>query len=82
METFTIPVIYNGTEQNFEASLEVFGYTHKIRVEVNGTPLFFEPDEERNYRALIPYDQAKLQNNIDKKLVTAIGEALERIINN
>jgi len=36
------------------AKLIVTGYTHKFGVDVNGQNIIFEPDEERNYRAVIP----------------------------
>ena len=31
----------------------ILGYTLKISVDVNGTEVLFEPDEERNYRAVM-----------------------------
>ncbi len=53
-ETFSITVYYNNQERDFDATLQLFGYTHKIVVGVNGIPILFEPDEERNYRASLP----------------------------
>ena len=44
-----------------KASLVVTGYTHKFNVDVNGQIIVFEPDEERNYRAVIPYDDINNQ---------------------
>ena len=41
-------------EWQFESELRIFAYTHKISDNVNGTEIIFEPDEERNYRAVLP----------------------------
>ena len=61
------------------ASLIVTGYTYKFCVDVNGQNIIFEPDEERNYRAVIPYDDINNHKNIDKELLQVIGEAIEAI---
>ena len=50
-ESFLLSVQYKNEKKQFESELRVFGYTHKIAVNVNGTEIIFEPDEERNYRA-------------------------------
>jgi len=53
-EEFEIPVVYNNQQYHFKARLLQLGaYTDKIQVNVNGTEVLFEPDEERNYRAYI-----------------------------
>ena len=53
-EEFEIPVVYKNQQLFFKARLLQLGlYTHKIRVDVYGTEVFFEVDEERNYRAYI-----------------------------
>jgi hypothetical protein len=52
-DTFDIPVTYKGKELLFKSQLLILGYTHKISVDVNGTEVLYEPDEERNYRAVI-----------------------------
>jgi len=53
-EEFELPVKYKGEEQMLNAKLIVTGYKHKFCVDVNGQNIIFEPDEERNYRAVIP----------------------------
>jgi hypothetical protein len=52
-DTFDIPVTYKGKELLFKSHLLILGYIHKISVDVNGTEVLFEPDEERNYRAVM-----------------------------
>ncbi len=78
-EPFEIPVIYKGKELSFPAKLLKLGYTHKIHVDVNGQDILFEPDEERNYRAIV--DPEKLgSNQIDFELLKAISQAIEAIV--
>jgi len=75
-ESFLLTVQYKNEEKQFESELRVFGYTHKIAVNVNGTEIIFEPDEERNYRAVLPDPDLK-KSNFDQQLIKAIAEELE-----
>ncbi len=52
-DLFDLPVEYKGKEMLFPAELLPMGFRHKIKVNVDGTDILFEPDEERNYRAVI-----------------------------
>jgi len=51
-EPFILPVNYQGTEHEFKARFERWGYTHRIAVLIDETTVTFEPDEEGGYRAL------------------------------
>ena len=64
----------------FKASLLVTGHTHKFNVDVNGQSIIFEPDEERNYRAVIPCDELDNNKNINKELLKAIAISIEEIL--
>lgn len=79
-EQFELPIEYKGQQLMLKASLQVTGYTHKFNVDVNGKNIIFEPDEERNYRAIIPYDDINQDINIDKELVKAIAASIEEIL--
>ena len=51
-QEFEIPVLYNNQQFYFKARLLQLGpYTPKIQVDVNGTEVLVEPNEERTYRA-------------------------------
>jgi hypothetical protein len=52
-EPFELPVNYEGEEILFQARLLQFGYTHRFAVKINGQEVYFEPHEERYYRAMI-----------------------------
>lgn len=79
-EHFELPLVYKGEQLELKASLLVTGYTHKFSVDINGQIIIFEPDEERNYRAVIPYDDLHQNRNIDKELLKAIVAAIDVII--
>ena len=48
-----VPVIYKNQELIFYAKFIQFGYSYKFEVDVNGAIIFFEPDEEKNFKAII-----------------------------
>jgi len=75
-EFFTLTVLYKGEERQFDSELRVMGYTHKIAVNINGTEFLFEPDEERNYRAVVS-DIDINKNKIDIELIKLIAAELE-----
>lgn len=78
-EPFDLPVICKNQQLFFKAQLLLLGCTHKFSVEVNGNEILFEPDEERNYRAVIPYEKLQDIKDVDKELLRAIAEAIESI---
>ncbi|HZE86515.1 MAG TPA: hypothetical protein VE035_19475 [Puia sp.] len=77
-EPFIITIHYKGAERNFEATLQVFGYSHRFHVNVDGTEVIFERDEEARYRAYIPPE--KEAKNIDSQLLENIAKAIEGIL--
>ena len=79
-EEFELPVKYKGEELMFNAKLIVTGYTHKFSVDVNGQIIIFEPDEERNYRAVINYSDLEKRKNVDIELLKEITKAIESIV--
>lgn len=79
-EEFRIPVLYNAREMSFPARLLTYAYSYKIEVEVEGARVQFEPDEERNWRALIADEQTLISNNISRELLLAIAASIEEIV--
>ena len=49
-------------------------------MDVNGVIIFFEPDEERNFRAVIDPSIDHGNHRIDKELIQLIAEALEEML--
>ena len=61
-------------EKEYEGHLMTTGYGFKILLFVDDIPVTFEPDEERNFRALVPPEE---RDNIDTTLLKKIAEELE-----
>ena len=76
-ESFDLPVNYNGQELLLPARLIQFGYTYKIEVDINGTIVSFERDEEKNWRVLI--DPTKIDSKINAELLNAILISIENL---
>ena len=81
-DLFDLPVTYEGKEILFPAELLPMGFTHKIKVTIEGTEILFEPDEERNYRALIGEADLGKNNFINKNLLQQICSTLDELFGN
>jgi hypothetical protein len=79
-DALEIPVTYKGQELSFPARLLLTGYTHKIQVEVDGQLIMFEPDEERNYRAVLDTNQLEQGARPDVPLLQAISAVIESVV--
>ncbi len=75
-EAFTLVIFYKGEQKNLDAELRVIGYTHKIAININDIEVLFEPDEERNYRAVLS-DADMNKKRIDVDLIRLIAAELE-----
>ncbi|QEC74706.1 hypothetical protein [Mucilaginibacter ginsenosidivorax] len=78
-ETFILPVDYLGTEHEFKARLERYGYTHRIAVLIDEHTFNFEPDEEGCYRAINTPEQPKAPNVVSINLLRAVAEKLAKL---
>ena len=78
-DSFEIPVIYKDKDYNFPATLLNYGYTIKLEVDVDNTKVLFEPDEERNWRALISFEDIQANKKLDPELLKAIAISIEAI---
>lgn len=79
-DTFDIPVTYKNQELIFNSKLLQSGYSYKFEVDVNGNSVLFEPDEERNFRAIIDPSINHGHNKIDVELIKLIAESLASIL--
>ena len=79
-DSFSIDVDFRGREYSFEAILVAVGYTHKFRIVINGVEVTFEPDEERNYRAILNTSDKSSIKGVDIELIKAVGEKIQSIL--
>jgi hypothetical protein len=78
-DTFILPVFFEGKELELPARLLRFGYTVKIEVEIEGTTVVFEPDEERRWRALIGLDDVVAGKKVKHELLEAVAQVIEDV---
>jgi hypothetical protein len=79
-DSFELPVEYRGEQYMFKAVLVVYGFTHKINVDIDGQAVAFEPDEEGNYRAIVNAVDLEKNKHVDISLLKKIAESLEAIL--
>src|SRR5258708_7511124 len=76
--SINIPVTYKGVEKEFGATVQRRGYFYVFQVDVDGTNVTYERDEEGNYRAVVSADEKGRVPHRD--LLQAIGEIIEEIV--
>ena len=74
-KSFELPVQYNQEMLLLPAKISIWEYGHRIIVNMEGQDIVFEPDEERNYRAVVP----EMEKPIDIYLLKLIAESIESI---
>jgi hypothetical protein len=79
-EGFELPVSFNKKELSFPARLLSYGYSYKLEVDIDGDKILFEPDEERNWRALIAYEEVSANKKMNVELLQAIASSIEEIM--
>jgi hypothetical protein len=75
-ENFTLSVFYKNKIRKYDAELRMNGYVHAIVIVVDDQEIIFEPDEERNYRAVLTGNPEE-QNTPDVELLQAIVNEIE-----
>ena len=78
-DTFTIDVTYKEEQLSFEVTLSSTGYTHSFHVLINGIEVTYEPDEERNYRAMVNPEKINELKEKDKELIQLVVESLDKL---
>ncbi len=76
-DDFTIPVSFYNKDYAFIARLRNYGYSYKIEVDIKDGTILFEPDEERNWRVMVSYEEATAGKKVDAELLKAIATALD-----
>ncbi len=77
MDDFELPVKYKDQELTYPGHFRRWGYSYRIELEVDGFIIYFEPDEERNWRAMMDPEQ-KNTPSISRDKVLAIMDALNQ----
>lgn len=80
MDEFELAVNFKGKDLLLPVKLLNYGRSYKLEVNLEGTAVLFEPDEERNWRALISYEDALANKHMDKELLELIANELSTIL--
>lgn len=75
-ESFELPVSYKGKELMLPAELQAWSTSHRVVVFIEDFPFVFEPDEERNYRAVVAGDDRMKAEKVDRELLQVVAETL------
>ena len=76
---FILPVQFKEETLRFPARLLNYRYGYKLEIEIEGTKLLFEPDEEGNWRVLLSYEELQSEKKFNPELLKRIAEAIEEI---
>ena len=76
-DRFELIILYKEKEIILPVTLLNYGYSYKLEVDINDTKVLFEPDEERNWRALISYEDLQLNKHLEADLLNAIAVELD-----
>ena len=79
-EPFILTLPYKGKNLELDAQLEMTGYTHRFRVIVYETEVFFEKDDEGEYRAFVSTIDDKPIPHLDRDLLQAIADKIIAIL--
>jgi hypothetical protein len=79
MDSITLQVQKQGQSYEIEVRLVSYAYTYRFVLQLEQIEIYFEPDEERNLRAIVPPDTQLSQHQ--KELLSLIGDQLQAILN-
>jgi len=79
-DDFVIPVLYKGKKIDFVAKFLPFGYTYKIEVDVYGTSVYLERDEEKEWRVLLNPEDVEANKKMDAALIEELIHSLDSIL--
>lgn len=77
VDSFILELVYNNEAKVFDAEFHKLSrFTHRMMVNIDGAQIFFEPDEERNYRAVLSENSSSIP---DADLVKAVADKLHEL---
>lgn len=80
MDEFELAINFKGKDLLIPVRLINYGRSYKLEVDIEGTNVLFEPDEERNWRAVISYEDVQANKKLNKELLELIAEELDTIL--
>ena len=78
-EAFKIFLNYKGEEVLLPAEFIVLTHVFKVRIDIKGQEIIFEPDEEGKFRAIVDTKSSMNSLKIEVDLLKAVADKLERM---
>jgi hypothetical protein len=78
MDSIHLTINQGGQSHDVEVHFVSFAYTYRFQIRLNDIEIYFEPDEERNLRAIVPAGIELNRQQIE--LLSLIGQELEAIL--
>lgn len=78
-EDFMLPVSFEGRELEFPSCIRQRGFAVMLEVEIEGTVVTFEPDEERNWRAILGFEDLLAGKRIKRELLEIVAQKITEI---
>ena len=75
-DELNIPVMFKGEELILPCRVLNYSNSYKLEVTIDDVIIQFEPDEERNWRAVLSWEDLQANKKVSKELVEAIAETL------
>jgi hypothetical protein len=78
-ESVEVEIVVDSVAYLFDVYLSNVGFVHKIHVLIEGIEVVYEPDEERNYRAIVSEADRFRVTPRHTALIHTLGEKLQII---
>jgi hypothetical protein len=75
---FQVTIEHNGENEQFRAVRLQMGYVFKYLIRIEDTEIYFEADEEGEYRALVRPEQMN-KKRIDRQLLEKLSSQLKKL---
>ena len=80
-DNFVLSIHFKDRQRDFLCRLVRFGYSYRIAIWVESTEVFFEPDEEGGFRAvMIPGQATREMEKIDRQLLGLLAEKIQELL--
>ena len=77
-DQFELDIEYQGKQITIPIRLYKWSYTYRLEASIEGTMVFFEPDENESYRAIIE-ETTDTSGSASKELIETIITQLESL---
>jgi hypothetical protein len=63
--SIVLPLTFEGHEYEFTGRIKRCGYAFRIEIDIEGAPIYYERDEEGNWRAVMGYEDVLVNKKVE-----------------